>query len=95
MGGQGKLRSLWRHYYPGTQLLLFVVDAQDAGRLDAARDELATVLREAELRTVPLIVMANKQDLPQGTRLPLSPHLNTRTQRPNGRRWRSGWGYGV
>ena len=34
IGGQFKLRNLWRHYFENTQGLIFVVDSNDAERLD-------------------------------------------------------------
>ena len=40
VGGQDKIRPLWRHYYQNTQGLIFVVDSNDSDRIDAARDEL-------------------------------------------------------
>ncbi|KAH7492057.1 ADP-ribosylation factor [Phytophthora ramorum] len=41
VGGQDKIRPLWRHYYQNTQGLIFVVDSNDRDRVDAARDEAA------------------------------------------------------
>ena len=64
VGGQDKIRPLWRHYYQNTQGLIFVVDSNDADRIDAARDELHRMLNEDELRDAVLLVFANKQDLP-------------------------------
>ncbi|KAK6053719.1 ADP-ribosylation factor family protein [Cooperia oncophora] len=32
VGGQDKIRPLWRHYYTGTQALIFVLDAADRDR---------------------------------------------------------------
>ncbi|CAK5120140.1 unnamed protein product [Meloidogyne enterolobii] len=32
VGGQEKIRPLWRHYYVGTQALIFVVDSADVDR---------------------------------------------------------------
>merc|ERR1719428_555377 len=64
LGGQAKIRPLWRHYYPTTQGLIFVVDSGDADRLAEAREELAAALAPEEIRGVPLLVYANKQDLP-------------------------------
>lgn len=40
IGGQEKLRLLWRHYYNNTQALVFVIDSSDAERIDIAREEL-------------------------------------------------------
>eukprot|EP01083_Nonionella_stella_P116475 346112_1 len=64
VGGQDKIRPLWRHYYTNTQGLIFVVDSNDRDRIDAARDELHRMLNEDELRDSVLLVFANKQDLP-------------------------------
>ncbi|WP_368738636.1 ADP-ribosylation factor-like protein, partial [Acinetobacter baumannii] len=40
VGGQDKIRPLWRHYYTGTQGLVFVVDSKDEARIDEAKQEL-------------------------------------------------------
>ena len=64
VGGQDKIRPLWRHYYQNTQGLIFVVDSNDRDRVDAARDEMHRMLNEDELRDAILLVFANKQDLP-------------------------------
>merc|ERR1711966_449807 len=64
VGGQDKIRPLWRHYYQNTQGLIFVVDSNDSDRIDAARDELHRMLNEEEMRDAVLLVFANKQDLP-------------------------------
>eukprot|EP01066_Platyproteum_vivax_P002753 Platyproteum_vivax@DN1342_c0_g1_i1.p1 len=65
VGGQDKIRPLWRHYYQNTQGLIFVVDSNDRDRVeDAAREELHRMLNEDELRDAVLLVFANKQDLP-------------------------------
>jgi len=65
IGGQDKIRALWRHYYEGTQGIIFVVDSNDVDRLPAAKKELAAVLAEPELEGASLLVYANKQDLPR------------------------------
>jgi small GTP-binding protein len=85
VGGQHRIRALWRHYYHNTQGLIFVVDSNDTERIDEARDELHNLLEQDELREAILLVYANKQDLPNavkpselGNRL----RLNTITNRP-------------
>ena len=40
VGGQDKIRPLWRHYFQNTQGLIFVVDSNDRERIAEARDEL-------------------------------------------------------
>ncbi|CAJ1931452.1 unnamed protein product [Sphenostylis stenocarpa] len=64
VGGQDKIRPLWRHYFQNTQGLIFVVDSNDRDRVVEARDELHRMLNEDELREAVLLVFANKQDLP-------------------------------
>ncbi|KAI9592282.1 ARF/SAR [Syncephalis fuscata] len=64
VGGQDKIRPLWRHYYTGTQGLIFVVDSNDRERIDEARQELHRIVNDREMGECLLMVFANKQDLP-------------------------------
>merc|ERR1711935_754919 len=64
VGGQDKIRPLWRHYYQNTQGLIFVVDSSDRERIQESHDELHKMLNEDELRDAIVLVFANKQDLP-------------------------------
>jgi len=64
VGGQDKIRPLWRHYYSNTNGLIFVVDSNDRDRIHEAAEELQKMLREDELKDAVLLVFANKQDLP-------------------------------
>ena len=70
VGGQDKIRPLWRHYYQNTNGIIFVVDSNDRDRIDgtgsdnSAREELHRMLAEDELSDALLLVFANKQDLP-------------------------------
>ena len=64
VGGQDKIRPLWRHYFVNTQGLIFVVDSNDRERMSEAKEELQKMLEEDELRDAVLLVFANKQDLP-------------------------------
>jgi ADP-ribosylation factor protein 1 len=61
VGGQDRIRPLWRHYYLNTQALIFVVDCNDRDRVKEARDELHRMLNEDELKDAVLLVFANKQ----------------------------------
>lgn len=67
MGGQDKIRPLWRHYFTGTQGLVYVVDSRDRTRLEEAREELHRILSDREMRHCRVLVFANKQDLAGGT----------------------------
>lgn len=71
VGGQEKIRALWRFHMRDADGIVFVVDSDDSERLDSnpekenhACDELHRILREDDLKEVPLLVLANKQDLP-------------------------------
>eukprot|EP01101_Sappina_pedata_P004691 TRINITY_DN2029_c0_g2_i1.p1 TRINITY_DN2029_c0_g2~~TRINITY_DN2029_c0_g2_i1.p1 ORF type:complete len:175 (+),score=76.47 TRINITY_DN2029_c0_g2_i1:37-561(+) len=64
VGGQDKIRPLWRHYYQNTNGIIFVIDSNDRERIREAAEELQKMLREEELRESYLLVLANKQDLP-------------------------------
>ena len=66
IGAQNKLRPLWRKsYFVGCEGLVYVVDTSDSSRFDEAKEELDWILESDEMVGVPLVVMANKQDLPQ------------------------------
>merc|ERR1711881_784347 len=64
VGGQAKIRKLWRHYYAGVEAIVFVVDSSDRDRIDDAREELEHLMDADELRDACVLVLANKQDLP-------------------------------
>jgi len=63
VGGQDRVRALWRSYTRAADGMVFVVDSADVERIEEARVELARVARTREAAGVPLLVLANKQDL--------------------------------
>ena len=63
VGGQDKIRILWKHYYQNTDCLIFVVDSNDRERIGEAAEELKKMLAEDELKDSVVLIMANKQDL--------------------------------
>ena len=65
VGGQDKIRQLWRHYYEGSDAIIFCVDSNDRQRIDLASMELQKLIRADELRDACVLVLANKQDLPE------------------------------
>jgi GTPase SAR1 family protein len=44
VGGQDKIRPLWRHYFQNTQGLIFVVDSNDRERVSEGREELSKMV---------------------------------------------------
>jgi ADP-ribosylation factor protein 1 len=65
VGGQDKIRPLWKYYYPNTQAIIYVVDSADRDRINLAKSELHHLLNEDELKDAVVLVYANKQDLPK------------------------------
>ncbi|KAK2961293.1 putative ADP-ribosylation factor [Blattamonas nauphoetae] len=73
VGGQKRIRQLWSHYYEGAHGVVYVVDCSDTGRLacsnpdgceECARCELMECLRSEHLTKAPVLILANKQDIP-------------------------------
>lgn len=64
VGGQDKLRPLWRSYTRCTDGIVFVLDSVDDERMEEARMELIRTAKSPENSGVPILVLANKQDLP-------------------------------
>jgi GTPase SAR1 family protein len=65
VGGQRELRQLWRHYYDDVACLVFVIDSSDHDRWAEARQCIADTLSAPQLKQTPVLLLANKQDLPQ------------------------------
>jgi ADP-ribosylation factor protein 1 len=65
VGGQEKLRQLWKHYYDGANAIIYVIDSNDRERMGPAKGELDRLLHDPALAGASLLVLCNKQDLPQ------------------------------
>ena len=61
VGGQPKLRPLWKHYYLNTQAVVFVIDSSNPERLDEAQNELVKLIAEKELKDAFILILLNKQ----------------------------------
>ncbi|KAI9633955.1 putative ADP-ribosylation factor [Dioszegia hungarica] len=64
IGGQTSLRGSWAQYFTGTTAIILVIDSSDAGRMALAKSELDKLVKHEELSSALLLVLANKQDLP-------------------------------
>jgi len=65
MWGQEKLRPLWRSYTRCTDGIIFVVDSTKEDRLEEAKLELLKICKSNnKAGHIPVLVLANKQDLP-------------------------------
>lgn len=63
VGGQEKLRPLWRHYFNSTDGLIFVVDCQDRERVGKAAEEFKAIVQDPLMLHSAILVFANKQDM--------------------------------
>ena len=66
VGGQDKIRPLWRHYFSGTQGLIWVVDSKDTERMEEAAKALENTLNNSEMKDTLILIFANKQDIAGG-----------------------------
>jgi len=69
LGGQERIRRLWRHYFEETDGLIFVIDSADRHRLAEAAVSFNGVMSEEALRDASILIYANKQDLPNAASL--------------------------
>ena len=86
MGGQDKIRILWKYYFKGTDVLIFVVDSNDRDIIKDAEEELAKILKEEELKDCFILVLANKQDL-NGALIPNEVEKKLGMEKFVGRKW--------
>jgi len=63
IGGQRNIRPYWKNYYENTNCIIYVVDSTDQKRLEEASLEFEELLAQEELKGVPVLVYANKQDM--------------------------------
>ncbi|XP_015205156.1 ADP ribosylation factor like GTPase 3, like 1 isoform X2 [Lepisosteus oculatus] len=63
IGGQRKIRPFWKKYLENTDLLIYVIDSADKKRFEETGQELSELIEEENLKGVPVLIFANKQDL--------------------------------
>ncbi|XP_074889283.1 ADP-ribosylation factor-like protein 14 [Buteo buteo] len=64
VGGQQKMRKVWCNFLENIDGLLYVVDSSDKQRLEESKKEFEIILKNEFIKSVPVVVLANKQDLP-------------------------------
>ncbi|XP_072011571.1 ADP-ribosylation factor-like protein 9 isoform X2 [Engystomops pustulosus] len=68
IGGSEQLRPYWKMYLSRAFAVVFVVDSADHGRLPLAKRHLHQLIQQDSV--VPLLVLANKQDLQNAHHIP-------------------------
>ena len=61
VGGERKIRPLWRHYYRDARAVIFVIDSADRERLEEAKNELM-IINDYLHNRGPILIYANKND---------------------------------
>ena len=69
MSDQAKFRPLWRHYYPDTDAVIFVIDSSDWERLEEARDLMLNVLADPNLHDCRTVLIFLSKQVFYGIRL--------------------------
>ncbi|MEW5313625.1 MAG: hypothetical protein WDW38_005178 [Sanguina aurantia] len=64
LGGSSSMRKTWRSYLAEVHAVVFVVDAAAPARFAEAATTLSGLLENRQMKGKPLLVFANKQDLP-------------------------------
>jgi small GTP-binding protein len=62
IGGQSKIRHLWKSYFHLANAVVFVLDSSDSKRINESTDELSQIVQEEELKDCVFLIFANKQD---------------------------------
>merc|ERR1712029_1337203 len=63
LGGQEELQALWDKYYAECHGIIYTVDSNDRARIKEPKRSFDTMISNTNLKGVPLLVIANKQDI--------------------------------
>lgn len=62
LGGEKRIRGIWKNYYAESHGVIFVVDSSDEERMEETKKTISEVLRHPKISGKPILVLANKQD---------------------------------
>ena len=62
VGGQDKIRVLWKHYYSNADGIIYAIDASNRDNNEEDKEIFGKLMNEEEIKN-PVLVYANKQDL--------------------------------
>ncbi|KAM9886803.1 hypothetical protein OXX69_013600, partial [Metschnikowia pulcherrima] len=74
LGGQRSLRTMWSRYYRSCHGIIFIIDSTDTERFQECYETLMEIAHDSSWAldgtvSVPILMLANKQDLPQAVDL--------------------------
>ena len=61
LGGQEKIRSLWRYYVTNVDAVIWMVDSNDSERFGESRENLMRMLAMEELNGVPVLLQKSEK----------------------------------
>ncbi|GAM24113.1 hypothetical protein SAMD00019534_072880, partial [Acytostelium subglobosum LB1] len=64
IGGQPRFRGMWERYCRGVNAIIFVVDSADREKFEQSKAALHELVNKPPLANIPLLVLGNKNDLP-------------------------------
>ena len=64
LGGQEELQALWDKYFAECHAIIYTVDSNDRERVEESKKSFDVMIKNENLKGVPLLLLANKQDLP-------------------------------
>lgn len=65
MGGHSLYRADWETYCGSGNVIIYVLDAADQESIDASEQQIDAFMHNESLMNIPIIIVANKQDLPE------------------------------
>ena len=63
VGGQDKMRVLWKHYFPSVDAFCFIVDSNNRDNIEDSAKEMKQIIEDEATKNKPILIIANKQDL--------------------------------
>ncbi|EWS74759.1 ADP-ribosylation factor(Arf)/Arf-like (Arl) small GTPase family protein (macronuclear) [Tetrahymena thermophila SB210] len=62
-GNDYSRKFFWHHYYKNSNALLFVIDSSNIERFSEAKQTLNMLLENPNIPDIPILILANKQDI--------------------------------
>lgn len=62
LGGHLAMRKMWRERFMNIQGIVYIVDTADSSRFEESQKEFQEILKNEELKDIPIVIMCNKID---------------------------------
>jgi len=70
VGGRSPIRALYRFYLEKCNAIIWVIDSNDKDRINEINDEIRKIVSYCpQMKSLPILIFANKQDLPNAMKL--------------------------